>query len=83
MVEITVKDNGVGISEKDIETLFNLDEKNTNVGTANEQGSGLGLILCKDFIEKNGGKIWVKSVEGVGTEFVFSIPLWEDEFGEL
>ena len=82
-VEITVKDNGVGMSEKIIEGLFSLEEKNTNVGTANEQGSGLGLILCKDFVEKHGGKIWVKSTEGVGTEFIFSLSLWEDEFGQL
>jgi signal transduction histidine kinase len=83
MVEITIKDNGVGISERDIQNLFNLDEKNSNIGTANEQGSGLGLILCKDFIEKNGGKIWVNSTENVGTEFIFSLPLWEDELGQL
>ncbi len=82
MVEVIIKDNGVGISEGDIEKIFSIDEKNTNVGTANEQGSGLGLILCKDFVEKHGGKIWVNSVENEGSEFVFTLPLWEDDLDE-
>jgi len=82
MVEVSIKDNGVGISEKDIDKLFSIDEKNTNMGTANEQGSGLGLILCKDFIEKHGGKIWVNSIENEGSEFVFTLPLWKDNLEE-
>lgn len=82
MVEVSIKDNGVGISEKDMDKLFSIDEKNTNVGTANEQGSGLGLILCKDFIEKHGGKIWVNSIENEGSEFVFTLPLWKDDLKE-
>lgn len=80
MVEISIVDNGIGISEEDIENIFNIEVKNTNIGTANEQGSGLGLILCKDFIEKHGGEIWVKSIKNNGAEFVFTLPLWvEDE----
>ncbi|WP_456424016.1 tetratricopeptide repeat-containing sensor histidine kinase [Lutibacter sp.] len=74
-VEITVKDNGVGILESEVKNLFNIEVKNSNVGTANEQGSGLGLILCKDFVEKHGGKIWVESTINKGTEFKFTIPL--------
>lgn len=73
-VEITVKDNGVGISKSEIKNLFSIEVKNSNVGTANEQGSGLGLILCKDFVEKHGGKIWVESEVNKGTEFKFTIP---------
>ncbi|WP_456462316.1 ATP-binding protein [Lutibacter sp.] len=73
-VEISVKDNGVGILESEVKNLFNIEVKNSNVGTANEQGSGLGLILCKDFVEKHGGKIWVESTINKGTEFKFTIP---------
>lgn len=73
-IEICVKDNGIGIANDDLENLFNIDIKNTSVGTANEQGSGLGLILCKDFIEKNGGKIWVESKPNFGSEFKFTLP---------
>ena len=76
MVEVSIIDNGVGISEEEIKDLFSIDVKNTHKGTANETGSGLGLVLCKDFVEKQGGKIWVNSTLGKGTEFVFSIPLW-------
>jgi signal transduction histidine kinase len=83
MVEITVKDNGVGMSQADVDNLFNIDIKNTNVGTENEQGSGLGLILCKDFVEKHGGKIWVNSTKGEGSEFIFTIPLWVDTSEDL
>lgn len=79
MVEITVKDNGVGIPKEDIDSLFSIDVKNTHVGTANEQGSGLGLVLCKDFVEKHSGEIWVNSSENEGTEFTFSIPLWNED----
>ncbi|MFD1294412.1 tetratricopeptide repeat protein [Lutibacter holmesii] len=79
MVEISVKDNGVGISDEDLKNIFSLEVKNTQLGTAKEQGSGLGLILCKDFVEKHGGKIWVNSVLGEGTEFTFTLPVWKDE----
>ena len=57
--------------------------KNSSIGTANEQGSGLGLILCKDFVEKHGGEIWVKSEVNKGSEFIFTIPLWIDKNEEL
>ena len=74
-VEISVKDNGVGISQLDIDNLFSIEVKNSNVGTANEQGSGLGLILCKDFVEKHGGKLWVESSINEGSEFKFTMPM--------
>jgi signal transduction histidine kinase len=81
MAEISVKDNGVGIDPEIVESLFKMevDEKNSQMGTENEQGSGLGLILCKDFVEKHGGKIWVNSVKGEGSEFVFTLPIWDDD----
>ena len=73
-VEIIVKDTGVGMSNEVLENLFNIDKKSSSIGTANEQGSGLGLILCKDFVEKHGGKISVISKVGKGSEFSFTLP---------
>ena len=74
-VEISVKDNGIGISQFDIDNLFSIEVKSSNVGTANEQGSGLGLILCKDFVEKHGCKLWVESAINEGSEFKFTMPI--------
>ncbi len=72
--QIVITDTGVGI-QKDIATkLFNIALQVNTFGTDNEKGTGLGLILCKDFIEKNGGKIWVESTEGVGSRFYFTLP---------
>jgi signal transduction histidine kinase len=70
---ISVADTGVGISSEILAKLFTSQRVNT-VGTSNEPGTGLGLILCKDFIEKNGGRIWVDSTTGKGSVFSFSIP---------
>ena len=74
-VEISVKDNGIGINKEDLQNLFSIEVKNSSVGTANEQGSGLGLILCKEFVEKHGGKLWVESSINDGTEFKFTMPI--------
>ena len=74
-VEITVSDSGVGINEEVRNKLFSLETNETTIGTANEKGSGLGLILCKEFVEKHGGKIWVESEEGKGSDFKFTLPL--------
>ena len=74
LIVVTVFDNGVGISEKDKENLFRIDKKIQNKGTEKEPGTGLGLILCKEFVEKNNGKIWVESKPGKGSTFHFSIP---------
>lgn len=74
-VDVFVKDNGIGISRERVEKLFRLDSKNSMPGTENEQGTGLGLKLSREFAEKMGGKIWVESVENEGSEFCFSIPL--------
>jgi two-component system, sensor histidine kinase and response regulator len=74
-IEVKVSDNGVGISEEIQNKLFEFDSKITTTGTANEKGSGLGLILCKEFVEKHGGRIWVKSELGKGSAFIFSLPI--------
>lgn len=73
-VEVSVTDTGVGIREEDIPKLFRIDVKYKNIGTAGEEGTGLGLNLCKDLVEKNGGKIWVESEVGKGTTFRFTLP---------
>jgi PAS domain S-box-containing protein len=74
-VEITVADNGVGMSEDMLHKLFKVDKSVTTIGTANEKGSGLGLILCKDFVEKHHGSIWIDSEPGKGSAFTFSLPM--------
>ena len=76
-ITISIKDSGVGISQENIEKLFRIDTKYSMPGTENEQGTGLGLKLSKEFVEKQGGKIWVSSVEKKGSEFKFSIPFKE------
>ncbi len=73
-VEIEISDTGVGISSKNLDKLFKPDVKFHTVGTDKEKGTGLGLILCKEFIEKNDGEIWVESTEGKGSQFYFSLP---------
>ena len=75
MVQITVTDTGVGISREQIEKIFALDQKSSTPGTAGEQGTGLGLPLCKEMIEKCGGEIWVDSVPGEGSRFHFTLPI--------
>jgi two-component system, sensor histidine kinase LadS len=74
LVSVFVKDNGTGMSAEDIHILFSTQIKTTR-GTANEKGTGVGLLICKDFVEKNGGKIWVESIPGKGSTFAFSVAL--------
>jgi len=74
-IEITVSDNGVGMDAETSSKLFNLETNVTKKGTAGEKGTGLGLILCKEFVEKHGGKIWCESEAGKGSTFKFTLPV--------
>jgi len=74
-IEATVADTGVGIKKDTLEELFRIGAYYSTSGTAQEKGTGLGLILCKEFIEKHDGKIWVESEVGKGSTFTFTIPL--------
>jgi CheY-like chemotaxis protein len=73
-VEISVKDTGIGMSCEMINNLFRLDVQTNRKGTEDEPSSGLGLLLCKEFVEKQGGRIWVESEEGKGSIFYFTLP---------
>ncbi len=72
---ISITDSGVGISEEVRKTLFRIESQHSSAGTHNEKGSGIGLILCKDLIENQKGKIWVESEIGHGSKFMFTIPV--------
>jgi signal transduction histidine kinase len=72
--EISVVDTGIGMSEEVLEKLFKIESGLTSEGTANEKGNGLGLIICKEIVEKHGGKIKAESVPGKGSRFVVSLP---------
>jgi two-component system sensor histidine kinase/response regulator len=75
IVQFNIEDNGVGIPEEKLETVFDANRNKSTKGTNNEKGTGLGLILCKEFVDILGGKIGVKSKVGEGTCFSFSIPV--------
>lgn len=72
-IEILVFDTGTGISKDDMAKIFRIDSNFTKDGTENEKGTGLGLLLCKEFVEKHGGKIWVESEIGKGSTFTFTL----------
>ena len=72
---VSVDDNGVGMTQDKIDRIFQIDENYSTPGTQNEKGTGLGVIICKKFVEKHGGKIWVDSKVGIGSTFYFSLPL--------
>ncbi len=74
-ITISVSDNGIGIEPENLCKLFDISQVYTTTGTAKELGTGLGLILCKNFIEKHGGKIWVESEVGKGSQFTFTFPV--------
>jgi PAS domain S-box-containing protein len=74
-VVITISDNGVGINDETCKKLFNISTNISTSGTVSEKGSGLGLVLCKEFVEKLGGNLWVESEEGKGSDFKFTLPL--------
>ena len=79
MIEIVVEDSGIGMSERMVNKLFKLDEKTGRKGTDGELSTGLGLLLCKEFVEKHGGRIWAESEEGKGSRFIFTVPCSEIE----
>ena len=73
-ISICIKDSGIGISEEDALNLFKIDSTVKRKGTNNEDGSGLGLILCREFVQKNNGTLGVNSTPGKGSSFVFTVP---------
>ena len=75
MIEVCINDTGIGIEPALLPKLFRIDEKVRSSGTAQEKGTGLGLILCRELIEKNRGKIWVESEQGRGSRFCFTLPV--------
>jgi len=82
-VRVDVIDSGVGIPEENLKRLFTIDKSSTTQGTEGEMGTGLGLVLCKEFVEKNKGKIWVDSKVGKGSVFSFIIPSGKEEESSL
>lgn len=77
-IRFYIKDNGVGMNQEVLNNLVRIDSTISNFGTSGEKGTGLGLILCKEFIELSDGKIWVDSQEGKGSVFSFTLPLVEE-----
>lgn len=76
-VKVTVEETGIGLSDKDVSKLFKIDTKNNEIGGpkgVKEKGTGLGLIICKEFVERHGGQIWAESEVGKGSQFYFTIP---------
>ena len=78
-ITISISDNGVGITPQNLAKLFDISEVLTTKGTAGETGTGLGLLLCKEFVEKHGGKIWVESEVGKGCDFKFTLPIYVEQ----
>ncbi|HSM49606.1 MAG TPA: tetratricopeptide repeat-containing sensor histidine kinase [Draconibacterium sp.] len=76
----TIQDFGTGMKTETMEKLFKIESTNPSTGTANETGTGLGLLICKEFVEKNSGEIWVESEKGIGSSFHFSIPVKKEDF---
>ncbi len=75
LLQVNIVDEGIGIPGEYINKLFKIDEKYKAIGTAGEKGTGLGLIICREFVEKNGGEISVQSIPGIGSTFSFTLPM--------
>lgn len=73
-VVVKVRDEGIGMNREQLNRLFKADENISTPGTRNETGTGIGLILCKDFIARHGGRIWAESKPGEGTTMIFTLP---------
>jgi len=78
-VTISISDNGIGIKPDNLAKLFDISQVLTTKGTSGETGTGLGLLLCKEFVEKHGGKIWVESEVGKGSDFKFTLPIFNEQ----
>lgn len=78
-IEISIQDSGIGMNPDMLNKLFSINQETSRVGTDGEPSSGLGLMLCKDFVEKHGGKLWAESKEGKGSTFHVSIPFGNQE----
>jgi len=76
-IEILIADSGVGIKIQNLDRIFRIDGNHKTLGTDGENGTGLGLILCKELIDKHGGSIWVESEENVGSKFYFTFPIYQ------
>ncbi len=74
-IKVSIKDSGIGITPEVVEKLFRIDVNHTTLGTNDEKGTGLGLILCKELVEKHGTNIWVESEPGLGSLFSFTLPI--------
>ena len=83
MVIFGVKDTGIGIPEDKLGNVFTASSTHSVKGTEGESGTGLGLIICKDFVEKNGGEIWLTSTPGEGSVFYFTLPAAVDIPAEI
>ncbi len=73
-IEISVSDNGIGMSPDEINRLFKIEVYHTTLGTESESGTGVGLILCKELVNTNGGNIWIESKKGIGSRLIFTLP---------
>ena len=82
-VVVSVNDNGIGLTQEDLGKLFNTESHYSKMGTANEAGTGIGLLLCKEFIELDGGKIWAESERGVGSSFKIRLKRGKPESVEV
>lgn len=82
-VTISVSDNGIGITPDNLTKLFDISKVLRTKGTADETGTGLGLLLCKEFVEKHGGKIWVESEVGKGSDFKFTMPIFTEYANDI
>ena len=78
-IEVSVTDSGIGIDNNDLDKIFQLNSSISNKGTANEEGTGLGLLLCKEFVEMNNGRIWATSIKGKGSTFYFTLPKQQNQ----
>jgi signal transduction histidine kinase len=78
IVEIAIQDSGIGMSESLSKKLFRMEEEVGHTGTEGEKSTGLGFLLCKEFIERHGGKIWVDSREKIGSTFYFTLPQFKN-----